>query len=144
MEKRMKWIWIIVTAMIAMIAAVCFWAYLGWGMWAFLASTNLGLVFAVFSLLLYSIMKNKEEEKAGFPVKDERTISIEIHADSRAFNLTMWFMVTLMFFCFWQAEVQRRQEYLPALIMFILSLCVMIGARFIFRHYLREKGEVER
>jgi uncharacterized membrane protein len=140
----MKWIWSVVTAIIVLIVAVTFWAYLGWGMWAFLASANLGIVLAVFSLLLYSIMKNKEEEKAGFSIKDERTISLEERADSRAFHVSMWFMVALMFFCVWQAEVQRRQEYLPALIMLILSLCVMIGVRFVFRHYLKEKGEMER
>ncbi len=123
MEKRLKWI--MMTAVIAMIAAVGFWAYLGGGMWALLASANLGIVLGVFSLLLYSFLGMKEEEKAGFPIKDERTVSLEERADSRAFNLSMFFMVALMFLCLWWAEFQRRQEYLPALIMLILSLCVI-------------------
>ena len=143
MEKRMKWIWIVATAVITMIVAVFFWAYLGWGSWAFLMSANLGVILAVFSFFLYVFVKRREEKKAGFPVKDERTMSLEVRADSRAFNVTMWFMVALMFLCLWQAEMQRRQEYFPALIMLILSLCVVIGTRLFFRHHLL-KGEVER
>jgi uncharacterized membrane protein len=56
------------------------------------------LIVAVFIIFLWAILKRKQEQKAGFAVKDERTARIEGKAAFITMHVTNFFMLGLLFY----------------------------------------------
>ena len=139
-NKLGKW-WAIITAVIVIIAIIAFGEkVVGWGIHGLLASVTLGIIIATFSIFLWVNWRKRLEKKAGFPVKDERTIYIEGRAAYYAFQVGTWFMLGLLWYSFLGMKIfdLPTLETAPALIM---STLMFSGLFLGLRWYFSRKGE---
>ena len=133
--------WAVITVVIVVIAIIAFGEkVVGWDIHGLLASVTLGIIITTFSVFLWINWRKRLEKKAGFAVKDERTIYIEGRAAHYALMIGLWFMLGLLWYSFLGVKMfdLPTLETAPALIM---STLMFSGLFLGLRWYFSRKGE---
>ena len=80
------------------------------------------------------------ERKAGFPIRDERTVKIQGRAASYAIQVGSWYMILLLFYNMYIIEVLGRSE-LSSLPVLNSTIIIMNVAYLALQRYFAGKEE---
>ncbi|MCD1295050.1 hypothetical protein CUJ83_08575 [Methanocella sp. CWC-04] len=99
------------------------------------------LIVVVFIFLVWYVWKINKEKKAGFAVKDERTVRIEGKAALMTFFISIYFMLALLYYVFATEVLELGLPILETGWALIISLLVTIGTFAILRWYYGSKAD---
>ena len=90
----------IITAVVAVAGGVIAVSRLGTGMFGLLSGVNVAVLIAVAGVGIGKFLDNREDERMGFAVKDERTQLIEGRAGSVGFRVGNYVWLALIYYDF--------------------------------------------
>ena len=97
------------------------------------------VIVTVFSVFVRSLLKKNKEKKAGFAVKDERTIKIEGKAGHITVHGTGYFMLALMWYIFandiFELGLPVIETVMALVISVVFNSLLYAGLIFYFRRY---------
>ncbi|RLG96890.1 hypothetical protein DRO27_01265 [Candidatus Bathyarchaeota archaeon] len=129
----------IVTAVAAVAGGVIAVSRLGTGMFGLLSGVNVAVLIAVAGVGIGKFLDNREDERMGFAVKDERTQLMEGRASSIGFRVGNFVWLALIYYDFVAENfmpwpIFESQEIL--LFGLLVNLCIYFAALF----YHRKRG----
>lgn len=110
----------------------------GFNPWSF-SIPIIGLIIVVIAA--WKIRQVAKERKAGFPMRDERTLKIQGLAASYAIQVGSWFMILLLFYNMYLIEVLGRSE-LSSLPVLNSTIIVMNVTYLLLQRYFSGREEL--
>lgn len=144
-ERKLKGLWVAGTAVVSSIGFVVLGIMLGgsplgWNIHVVSASAILAVILATGSASLWMVWKKKQEVRAGYPTKDERTRLLE----GRAAYYTVLVLGYLMLVLLWYNFLGVDLLDLPALNATQVLIASILANATLFaglRWYFLRKGE---
>jgi hypothetical protein len=149
-ERRLKALWVAGTAVAAstgfVVVGIMFGGSpLGWNIHVVSASAILAAILATGSAALWAAWKKKQDAKAGYPAKDERTRLQEGRAAYYTVFISMYLMLAMLWYNFLGVDLLDLPTLnaTQILIASILAIAASFaGFRWYFLHGGKARGRV--
>lgn len=104
---------------------------------------SIGIPLIAVIIVLIAVWRMRRvalERKAGFPLKDERTLKIQGRAASYAIQVGSWYMILLLFYNMYIIEVLGRPE-MSSLPVLNSTIIIMNVTYLVLQRYFAGKEE---